>query len=252
MGRILAPHISNIMENKNTIIESTSQSNTETRDKASAKKRLNKILKIILIAFLSLGLLCGVLALVLKYVFPPVVPFGYDDSYFFTPDYNKNIFEDQRYMSLNRNIFYNDFGYERVINNDNADNLPGSARFLYDYINCIIEGKSDEYASYFSQEYVKNNESLVSKGLTIPIYSTFTMQGLYDIKINTVSREDDTDGDGVFVERYEISYKIFENNGTFRRDILPSEPRTLVYTLYTNKSITKINNITFIQFAQDE
>ncbi len=217
------------------------------RDKVAAKKRLKKVLTIVAVSFLIVGILCGVLYLVLKYAFPPEKPYGYDDSEFFTPDYSKNIFENQRYLNKNRTVYYDHYGYTYTLNDDNVDTLPGSARFLYDYINCIINGNYSEYQNYFSEKYISSNKEQVSKNLTIPLYEKFTMQGLYDIKIKRVNIETDNSQEGFKVERYLISYKIFENNGTFRRDILPEEPRELLYTVYTNGSLTKINDIDFNQ-----
>ncbi len=235
--------------------ETSSASNIPSpakRDQKAAKKRLKKVLTIILVAFLVLGILCGGLYLILKYAFPPAEPFGYDDRYFFPADYSKNIFDDKKYMALNRTIYYDEYYHEYTLTEDNVDSVPGSARFLYDYINCIIQGNYSDYPNYFTQEYLTANQGRVEKNLTIPLYEKFTMQGLYDIHIRTYSRADKSDESGVYVEQYVISYKIFENNGTFRRDIIPGESRELLYTVYTNKDLTKINDITFIHLGEAE
>ncbi len=223
----------------------------EKRDKKAAKKRLKKVFKIVIIAFLVIGVLCGALYLILKYAFPAEAPYGYDDRYFFPADYSKNIFEDEKYMSLNRTIYYKDFGYTYSLTKENVDTIPGSARFLYDYLNCIIEGRYSDYPSYFTNDYISSNESQVSKNLTIPLYEKFTMQGLYDIKITRVNYDGDPEKDGFTVEQYLITYRIFENNGTFRRDIIPGESRELLYTVYTNGDLTKINEIGFINVISE-
>ncbi len=221
------------------------------RDKLAAKKRLKKVLIIVVSAFLVLGLLCGALYLILKYAFPSDEVYGYDDRYFFPVDYEKNIFDDKVYMGLNRTVYYDHYGYTYTLNEDNVDTLPGSARFLYNYINCIIEGRYNDYSSYFTEEYISSNESQVDKNLTIPLYSQFTMQGLYDIKIKRVNVSvNEPAEEGFRVERYLISYKIFENNGSFRRDIIPDEAKELLYTVYTNGSLTKINDIDFNQYGE--
>lgn len=226
--------------------ETQTESVARKRDKKAAKKRLKKVLTIVIAAFLVLGILCGALYLILKYAFPPEAPYGYDDKYFFPADYSKNIFHDERYMGKNRNVYYDHYGNIYTLTEENVDTLPGSARFLYDYINCIIEGRCDEYSGYFTSEYISSNESQVSKNLTIPLYTEFTMQGLYDIKIKRINNENSTADGDYNVERYLISYRIFENNGTFRRDIL-DESRELLYTVYTNGTLTKINDIDFNQ-----
>ncbi len=207
---------------------------TEKRDPSSDKRKIKKIFIILLISAAVLA----ILAYGLPYVYELIKDDGQDDvSYadyrFYEADYSKNILDDALYMSKDRAIKYDRNGFEQVLTEENINQIHPTADFFYSYINCIINGKYDEYPQYFTEA------CLADEDMDIP--DRFTMQGLYDIRIKLHSisvNEDDS-----VCEIYEVSYSIFENNGTFRDDILPDETRTLVFELYVNNGVVKINAI---------
>lgn len=206
------------------------------RDASNDKKRIIKGLKIIVWTFVILGVLLGVLWLVTELLEPEIEDVSYEDFRFFEADYSKNILEDEVYLSHNRSIYFDLYGSETVITEDNAESISTAAEFFYDYINCIINGHYSNYSNFFT------SECIASEGFELP--EKFTMQGLYDIHITLHSKIDASDDDDAICEVYEVSYRIFENNGTFRNDILPDETRTLVFELYiTADGTAKINAI---------
>ncbi len=206
------------------------------RDRANDKKKIKKALIIIGAALLSLCALLGVLRLVTELLKPDYDDVSYEDFRFYEADYEKNIFEDELYMRRNRDIRYNRYGSESILTEDNSGNIAESAEFFYDYFNCIINGDYEQYPSFFTES------CLESDGFDLP--ESFTMQGLYDISVVLYSAEAKTvRGEEMTVEVFEVSYRIFENNGTFRSDILPDETRTLVFELYITDSGVKINAI---------
>ena len=77
----------------------------------------------------------------------------------------------------------------------------------------------------------------------------FTMQGLYEIHIEFMGFETNEAGEPVS-ELYYVDYRIYENNGTYRRDILPDEPRTRIFEV-TLGNDPKINSITYIKTVKD-
>lgn len=188
------------------------------------KKKLKKALIIITCVFLALALIAYGIPFLIQY-------FGADEtSYqpwrFYEADYSKNIFDDVEYMSCGRSIKYSDENTEYVLTKENSAEISPSAAFFYNYINCIINGDYQSYPSYFTEEYRSDeNAHLPEK---------FTMQGLYDIHIDLYQPASTVNYNGgeVFREIYEVSYRIFQNNGTFRDDILPEDTRTLVFELY--------------------
>lgn len=208
----------------------------DRRDTSSDKKRIKRIIIIVVGIFAFLGLLLGVLALITKIIKPDYEDTSYEDFRFYEADYSKNILEDESYLNRNRDIFYDRYGTEQILTDTNVDDIAASARFFYDYFNCIINGDYQSYPQYFTKD------CLESDGFALP--EKFTMQGLYDIHVALHSvRTNEIDGEEVVSEVFEVRYRIFENNGTFRSDILPEETRTLVFELYIYDGTVKINAI---------
>ena len=207
----------------------------EKRDTTNDKKKIKKIAVIVLAAFLVIGALYGALYAVELMLKPDYSDISYEDYRFFEADYSKNILEDQLYLSLNRNIYFERMGSENVLTKENAIGFSIAADLFYNYFDCLINGDYQSYSSFFTQA------CLESPSFDLP--ERFTMQGIYDVHIN-LFRSDIVDAENNSVrEIYEVSYRIFENNGTFRTDILPDETRTLVFEININSGVAKINAI---------
>ena len=209
----------------------------DRRDATKDKQKIKKILVIALASFVVLGILLGILAVITEFLKPDYEDVSYNPMMFYEPDYSKNIYEDQAYMRLNRAVKYDRYGFMNQLTGDSLTETEyPSAEFFYDYITCIINGDYEAYPSYFTQE------CLDSEGFECP--EQFTMQGLYDIliKLHSVSTRE-VGGKEITFEVFEVSYRIFENNGTFRRDILPDETRTLVFEIYVDGDTVLINSI---------
>lgn len=206
------------------------------RDTSADKKKIKKALIIILSAFLALAVLWGALALVAELLkHSGEEEFSYDDFRFFEPDYNANLLENRMYTSLNRSVYFDRYGNEIVLTESNsAENA--AADMFYKYFACLVNGNYQAYPEFFTEEYIKENPEKIPE--------RFTMQGVYDIhiKLHSASKPEQ-DNNNLTCEIYEVSYRIFENNGTFRRDVLPDETRTLVFEVYINNGEAKINAI---------
>lgn len=207
----------------------------DRRDAAADKKKIKRIALIVLSAFLVLAAIYGALLAVDDLLEPEYSEASYEDYRFYEADYSKNILEDKLYLSLNRNIYFERMGSESVLTKENAIGISLAADLFFDYFDCLVKGDYENYSSFFTQE------CLESKNFTLP--ERFTMQGIYDVHIN-MYRSDVVDEESDTVrEIYEVSYRIFENNGTFRSDILPDETRTLVFEINITKGVAKINAI---------
>lgn len=209
--------------------------------KSNDKKKLKKIILIVIASFIALSVIAATAGFILDKLKAPE-DYSYSDDRFFEPDYSKNIYEDELYLGLQRGIHYNRYGDDRVLTESNLNDFPASARFFYNYFNCIINGDYQNYPSFFT-ESARTNESY-------PLPEKFTMQGLYNIEAKLFSSTFDEDTDRT-VEIFEVSYQIFENNGTFRRDILSNESRTLVFELYIQNGEALINAIGFRQTVSE-
>ena len=207
----------------------------EKRDTAADKRKIKKAFTVVICIMLALCLLYGTLMLAEKLLQGGDESYSYEDYRFFEADYNANLLENRMYTSLNRGIYFDVYGSEYVLSESNVEQGEASGMF-YSYFDCLVNGRYEDYPSFFTEEYLDEH------GETIP--TRLTMQGVYDIHVKLFSKtQPDPENEDLSAEIYEVSYRIFENNGTFRRDILPDETRTIVFELYICNGVVKINAI---------
>ncbi len=219
--------------------------NTEEKNtNKPEKKQINKQKRGIIIAF------CAMIAVVLvAYVIIPGITMLADyikeqkdddaksdymddiKSFSFYPaDYNENIFEDEEYMALNRYLSYTKGSDTFTITNGDYSPYDATVGFFAEYFDSVINGEYETYDKYFTEEYF---EECSNK-------ERFTPQKLYDINVKLKST---APIDGATSYIYFVSYKIFENNGTFRNDIESDSSRMLVYELIVSGDDILINYI---------
>ena len=132
------------------------------------------------------------------------------DYNFYSADYEENIYEDEKYLELISGEFirYCDSTTNLTlgIDRETAAGQGSAVEFLVDMIYDIIEGDATGYNKKFSKKYYENNSPK----------DAFTMQKVYDVIITFISTEK---GDDYTKYLYCVEYKIYHNNGTFRRDI---------------------------------
>ena len=198
-------------------------------------------LKKIIIIFAS------VLALLLAFVY--VAPYvinllqsgntqsdEYEDLRFFPVEEGKNVLEDPLYRTLDSSIYYTRYAETVALNEQNLESAHPSAQFFYNYFNCIKNGEYQLYSSFYT------NECYNHKNFNRP--NSFTTQGLYDINIKLHSITVDKDKNQA-TETYTVSYRIFENNGTYRKDVLPDELLVRVFEIKIDNGNIKICNVGF-------
>ncbi len=134
------------------------------------------------------------------------------DYNFFPANFNENIFEDEKYIELTSGEFmrYHDMttGIISGISEENKASFGNETEFLVDMIYEIINGDHVAYNARFSSTYYQEHSPK----------SAFTMQKIYDVTISYVSSEQLEGGDYTKFN-FVVEYKIYENNGTFRKDI---------------------------------
>ncbi len=115
-----------------------------------------------------------------------------------------DIMEYDEYLGLDRNIYHDDkqTGVMQSVSYEKAIAHGEQFVLMYDVIIAIIEGDDEEYNSYMGDERLMKGE--------------FTQQQLYDIKISPYSSAE-SDGNAEYV--YKVTYRIHENNGTYRNTI---------------------------------
>ncbi len=131
------------------------------------------------------------------------------DSYF-SPTYEGNIMEYPAYLALDRSVTYcNDpsgYGLTTSMTEEHRNEFPAGAWFLYQYIEILVSGDTDAYNALFNEQYYKKNDP----------HAPFTPQMIYKTEIRY--RTEEKDGRDTLVAFW-LEYRIFENDGTFRRDI---------------------------------
>lgn len=178
---------------------------------AKAKKRL------LLIVLITIGVM---VALVIASLIIDSISEKSDtgrevDFDFYPADYTENIFDDAEYMELVAADFIKfcdtTTGLTVGITQENASEHGTEVQFLVDMIYDIVNGDHSAYNQRFSDIYYKKHSPMES----------FTMQKVYDVTISYISSENVSDNkSGNYTKSiYVVEYKIYENNGTFRRDI---------------------------------
>ena len=96
------------------------------------------------------------------------------------------------------------------------------------YFETVRAGDAQAYNSLFTDTYYKR---------TLP-FEYFSPQKIYDIVLQEA--ESDPEGDSLV---YYVSYAIYDNDGTFRRDVASDASRVLIFTLVDEGGTMKIDSI---------
>ena len=207
-------------------------------EKTASKKKTKKRIIVGISIFLVIGIISGVLL----YFEPwnmgpkkdPIGMYGSMKSYNNYPaDYDLDVTSVPEYMDLDRNVYYMKNG-EEVIITFNPDNDPDQNFFLR-YFEIVINGKYEAYNKLFTDNYYKTYEP----------YVRFTPQMLYDIHIEKLGEQY---SGGRTTYKYNVSYKIYHNTGTFRNDIGSDGSKTLYFELVEENGTILIDNINYYKF----
>ena len=170
---------------------------------------------------------------------------------YYEEDYDSDIFHESEYMSLNRNIMFSSSdGKEYSLSNIDENELSVAQKFFVSYFSLVMNGNYEEYGNIFTDEYKKN-----PVGFEKHVDRRFTQQRVHDIKVKLIAEEVTSDkkeytynGIPCAYGIYEVSFKIFHNDGTFRRDLPENGERPVIYELVTllsgeNSGKTLIKNM---------
>ena len=218
-----------------------SSDNNRKKTNSSAKRKL------IVIIFAILGVMIVLIGI--SFIIDAVDKKESDeteiDYNFYPVDYEENIFDDPKYVELTTGqfIMYTDSttNVSLGITQDNAKEQGSEVKFLVDMIYDIIYGDAEAYNSRFSSKYYETH---------LP-KENFTMQKIYDVRITFVSKSDEMENNDDYTKsQYCVEYKIYENNGSFRRDI-GSGSKKQYFTLNTYSDGTiLIDNISTVNIIR--
>lgn len=145
-------------------------------------------------------------------------------SYLFYPiDYDLDVNADKEYMGLNRYVYYKNGAETFAITDGDYAKHGTAVEFFGLYFQTVIRGNAKTYNTFFTDNYYKTNEP----------YDDFPPQMLYDILIEQLSMAENEDK--TFTYKFNVSYKIHKNTGTFRNDIDSDASRVLYYELIEDR-----------------
>lgn len=159
--------------------------------------------------------------------------YGSKQSYIYYPiDHDLDITTVEGYMELDRDIHYKNGSETIMITDANSEFYSQDVLFFRTYFDYAIHGDYEAYNALFTEHYYETNEP----------YHSFTQQMIYDIEVEKLS---ETDNDRGKIYAYNVSYKIYRNNGTFRNDIGSDGAKTLYFELLEADNTILIDRITY-------
>ena len=135
----------------------------------------------------------------------------------YEPDYTCNIFEDPEYMDEENFIMYTENDQStRIYNSAEAEAAGQLGTFFFNFIKDMIYGNYKNFNGYFTDGYLERYGR----------FGRFTMQRLYNIDVQIVSKE--ANGDGTFSYLCKLVFSIMKNDGTVF-DFVPSDSSKPMY-----------------------
>lgn len=197
----------------------------EERKKLSDRQKLKRIAIVVASVLLGLMLLAGILWLIDTLLSLRNNPSDTETSFaFYEADYDRNIFEYPPYQRLNRSILYLEHENGETLTEENYRTLGIASEFFYAYFDAIIRGDCEAYRAFLTPHYIEEYDPP----------ERFTMQMLYNIEVNLEQQMSTAvfQGQEAIVHYFSVKYSIFENNGTFRKDVGSNKSTTQYYELY--------------------
>jgi hypothetical protein len=153
----------------------------------------------------------------------------------YEPDWESNIFENREYLEKNRYITYVEGGMAITIVDGDYESFGEPVEMFAGYIDALTHGDAEAVNSYYADSYFKTHEPL----------EAITMQKLYNIKVEFISKNDINDPAKGIITRYfyKLTYMIMENDGTFRNDLISDAEKPQFYELIDDGTSIKIVNV---------
>ena len=151
-----------------------------------------------------------------------------------TKEHGFDIMEYEEYLRYDRNIYLRDNGVEVSISESDSTNHGDGFAVMYQVIRAINEGDSRTY-----------NALMGDKKLHKP---GFTQQQIYGIQIQTYSKKTMVGKNNLeYIEYvYKVKYKIHENNGTYRNDVLSDASRDQYFVINDSSGEMLVMDIIFV------
>lgn len=178
--------------------------------------------KIFIISAVSL-LAAALLAVGIFFLLPKEKA-GDSNGEYYPVDYDENIFLNAAYMEFQRDLLYSVGGIEQLFSYEkDLEAADAECQFFLKYFHTVINGDYDSYKDFFVDGYFEEDPK-------------FTMQMIYDpyVRYHSTST-DEIDGEEVSLINFQVRYRIFKNNKSFRADVDSNVAVPQVYQLIKNE-----------------
>lgn len=209
----------------------------EINEKVKRKTDPKRMVKIIIASMIGVIALLALLIWLLNSLMgedteyetlPPVDP----SKLYETKDENFDIMEYEEYLALDRSIYLNNKGSGVIqsVSEDDCDLHGEGFSILYRVIVAINEGDHVTYNHYMGKSALKKDE--------------FTQQQIYDIEVSPQSSGSVSE-DGAAYEEFvfKVTYRIHENNGTYRNTIESDVSRPQYFIINNSTGEFKVMDI---------
>lgn len=160
-----------------------------------------------------------------------------DQIYYYPARYDEDIFKNQAYLSFEKGLLYSEAGVTRMYYPNAVDTAASpECRFFLDYFQAVINGNYQEISDFYVEGYFEETPK-------------FTMQMIYEpyVLFHSVN-EEEVDGETISVYNFEVRYKIFKNNGTFRTGVPSNTAIPQIYQLIKENERYQIVRILDVEY----
>lgn len=158
----------------------------------------------------------------------------YPPEWFVQPNYDADLDADADYQKTDHRLHYK-LGNETFMIDGDAESYGSLCVFWDDYFKAAIRGDENRLTAMHTDAYIKKFGE----------FGKIAPQKICDISVEQVSRAELTEGEyaGCFRSFFLVSYRIIDNNGTFRNDFIEDNVSVpLLYELIEDGDNVKINN----------
>ncbi len=190
--------------------QSTNSQNNLQKIEEQNKKIRKKLIAALIITVVAVVILISVL-LIVKACQDEEKPFELSESYFY-PTYQGDIFEYTDYLEKRPDvILYCDdpdgLGRTTSIDADRESEFAPEVLFLRDFLEIMMHADVNAYNNCFNEIYYKKHEK----------QGVFSQQMIYEAEIRFAVEE--TAANGEKTSTYYLFYKLYQNDGSLRRDV---------------------------------
>ena len=152
------------------------------------------------------------------------------------PDWETDIFERGDWLDKTRFVTYVEGGMEITIVDDDHAAYGEPVAMFADYFDALMHGDAEAVCAFFAEEYFESHKR----------WEKITMQKLYDMRVEYLKNADVVEN-GVTKTKwyYKVTYKIMENDGTFRDDLISDATKAQYYVLTDDGWEMKITDISY-------